>query len=203
MTNSFLAEKLEAATTYAAFRSLMDALAEQGKTTGADQSESMVGYTKMNHQRIKRIEKTIILESDLLNLITQIDKKYVLLAIVEGWCGDVAQNLPVINKMVEATDKLELHTILRDDHLDLIDKYLTDGGRSIPKVIVLEADTLKEAAVWGPRPVPVQDMVVANKNLPEPLPYSEFSLGVVKWYNADKTHTLQNEWVDLVKNNLL
>lgn len=194
----FSPSHLEHAIPYPEYRKMIDALMGQNKTTGENYSEDYLNYTKLNIQRMKRLDKTTQLNSDLKELLKKAPTmKWVVLS--EAWCGDAAQNIPVLHQMeLESGGKISMHIVLRDENLDLMDKYLTNGGRSIPKVIFLDADTHQELGTWGPRPAPVQEMVEENKKNPT-MNYSQFSEVVQKWYAKDKTQTLQQEITQLLK----
>lgn len=194
----FSPSHLEHAIPYPEYRKMIDALMGQNKTTGENYSEDYLNYTKLNIQRMKRLDKTTQLNSDLKELLKKAPTmKWVVLS--EAWCGDAAQNIPVLHQMeLESGGKISMHIVLRDENLDLMDKYLTNGGRSIPKVIFLDADTHQELGTWGPRPAPVQEMVEENKKNPA-MNYSQFSEVVQKWYAKDKTQTLQQEITQLLK----
>ena len=127
---------------YTSYRKLVSQLLAEGKTTGSDHSEAMLHYTKMNVQRMNRVEKTTVLTNDLLTTVQQIKGNYHLLVITEGWCGDAAQIVPVIDKIVSAApDHFELKLVLRDENLPLIDAHLTNGGRAIPVLLILDEHT--------------------------------------------------------------
>ena len=55
-------------------------------------------------------------------------------------CGDAAHVLPVLNKFAENDTTITLSILLRDDNEELMDRFLTNGTRSIPKLIILNAD---------------------------------------------------------------
>ena len=176
---------------------LIDLLAE-GKTTGANQSEAMVEYGKMNVQRMKRLNKTIQLQQELKDVLSGLTRKMTFLVLTEGWCGDAAQTVPLFNKLVEHTTNIDLKLILRDENLEIMDAYLTNGGRSIPKLIALDSSTLEVIGTWGPRPEAAQFMVTEFKKI-ENGDYSEFVKEVQLWYARDKTNAMQNELIDLLK----
>lgn len=190
-------ETFENGYTYEAYRAMVNELFKSGKTTGEDHSESMLNYTKMNIQRMKRLDKTINLDDDLIAKLKSVKCPVNWLLITEAWCGDAAQNVPILNKMAEASDNIHLRLILRDENLDIMDQYLTNGGRSIPKLVILNGD-MKEIATWGPRPSTVQEMVLENKRT-DNLPYSEFGKVVQKWYATDKGKTLQQEMMEVIE----
>ena len=118
------------------------------------------------------------------------------LVISEGWCGDAAFNLPLLNIAAEAVpEKIKLRLILRDSNPELMDANLTDGGRSIPKLIVLSED-LEPLGYWGPRPAGLQSLMKQWKN--EGLELKELIPKVHHWYDRDKTRSLQQELTRLV-----
>jgi len=119
------------------------------------------------------------------------------LVISEGWCGDAAFNLPMMAAIEKAMpEKIQLRLLFRDSNLDVIDTNLTDGGRSIPKLIVLSED-LKELGHWGPRPAPLQILMKEWKS--EGLGIKELIPKVHEWYDADQTNTVQEELKMLIR----
>jgi hypothetical protein len=112
-----------------------------------------------------------------------------LLVIAEDWCGDASNTVPVIAKLADAVPSLELRVIARDQNLDLMDQYLTNGSRSIPIVIVLN-DEYEEVGHWGPRPSQLQAWVMANRAT---TPKAELYPEVRKWYARDRGETTLRE----------
>jgi hypothetical protein len=190
------AHLLASAYTYEAYRSHLETLLAQGTTTGNNQSEEYLNFAKINLQRMSRLEKTVSLIPDLQNALGELKKKYIWLVITEGWCGDAAQNLPVMHLIEKEHPNIKLKLLLRDEHPELMDQYLTRGSRSIPILICLEAETLKQKFVWGPRPAPLQALV--TELLRNKISKSEKGIVVQKWYNEDKTLTLQKELTQLL-----
>lgn len=192
---------IDSAYTYQQFRKDLNKLLEQDKTTGDDHSEALVEYTRINAHRMDRLDKKSDLQEDLKEALDEIDRDQVWLAIVEGWCGDVAQNLPTINKMAEYSDKIDLQLILRDEYPEVMDQYTTNGARSIPKVVALDKETLEELWVWGARPAESQELMLELKQ--QGLEYSKIAEKIHHWYAKDKTQSLQNEFRQLVESGML
>lgn len=178
---------------YQAYRTKIDDLLEEGKTTGPNQSEDLTEYTRMNVHRMKRLDKQVQLRNSLKEKLHDIQQSYVWLVITEGWCGDAAQNLPVIAKMADETDAIDLKLILRDENLDIMDEFLTNGGRSIPKLICLDAETLEVKGSWGPRPQELQKGAMKWKENPD-ISNEEWAERVHKWYAVDKANKIQDEF---------
>jgi hypothetical protein len=189
---------LESAYSYHAYRSLIDELVAQGKTTGSRQGEDMLAYTKQNLQRMSRLDKTTVLDEKLSKALQQVQTPMQWLIITEAWCGDAANNIPQLELMAAQSDFIRTAYILRDEHPEVMDAYLTNGGRSIPKLIALHADTLEELFTWGPRPAPLQAKMDAYKTSPD-MPFNDFLVEVQRWYIADKSVQLQLEIETLLK----
>jgi hypothetical protein len=183
--------------TYEAYRELINERLASGYTTGADNSEAMLHYTKMNLHRMARVDKTIQLNDDFLNVLKHIKGNYRLLVITEGWCGDAAQIVPLFNKIaIAAPDHFDLRFVLRDEQLELMDAHLTNGGRSIPALLVLneQGEMLHK---WGPRPALVKPLLAEWKAKNEDMMVTAEKLH--GWYAKDKTKETQQELMDLFK----
>ena len=190
---------------YSDYRTLIDQLMEEGKTTGDNHSEAMLGYTKLNVSRMRRLDKTTRLTEETAAALKQIDRPLVWLVLTEAWCGDAAQIIPVLAKIAEASPQLELKLILRDEHLDIMDAFLTNNGRSIPKMIILDAETGDVLADWGPRPAVIQHAVMETKAIAEQTDDPEQAKAIweegkkdsQRWYARDKTKSIQAEVVEV------
>ncbi|HWI48362.1 MAG TPA: thioredoxin family protein [Rummeliibacillus sp.] len=90
------------------------------------------------------------------------EKKPHILAITEDWCGDAMMNNPIIRRIAEEAD-LEIRAVFRDRNLELIDQYLTNGGRSIPVYLFLN-DEGNVIGKWGPRAPQLQEYVLKKKS---------------------------------------
>jgi len=183
---------------FAEYIKLIDDLLLDGKTTGPNQSDAMFNYGKLNRQRMHRLEKTVGLSESLREKVQNNKRKMIWLVITEGWCGDAAQNIPVIEKIAGASGgSIETRYVLRDENLELMDAYLTNNARSIPKLIALDAETLQEIGTWGPRPAPSMDLFIElrNRGLEKPLIMENLQ----RWYIADKNQTIQTEFEKLLE----
>ena len=189
---------LPKALSYEAFKNLMDSLLLQGKTTGDDQSEFMVSLTKLNRQRIKRIDNTLEFSEEDLLPFKQISKGQLWLVISEAWCADAAQIVPVLSKIAESNPLIDLKIVLRDENPDLMNQYLTNGGKAIPILIIADAQSLEVLPVWGPRPKVATKMVEAYKKEHGKLT-PEFKEGLKKWYNQDKGQSILSDLQALFK----
>jgi hypothetical protein len=183
---------LQKAISYEAYKQLMDDLLAAGKSTGPDQSEAMLHYSQLNQQRMHRIEKTIQLLPEVKELMSGVSKRQVWLVLTEGWCGDASQSLPVMQVLAGLNPMISLRVLLRDENLPLMDRYLTNGiSRSIPKLIAVDPDTGEELFTWGPRPAALQESFYGMRE--EGLPHDVLKEELQRWYNKDKTETIQRE----------
>mgnify|MGYP001050125287 CR=1 FL=1 len=181
------------------YLNLLNELYEQGKTTGENQSVELLNYAKLNLQRMKRLNKTVSISDQLLSVINATETpKMIWLVLTEGWCGDAAQNIPVLNKLAQDSDKIELKFILRDEHLAIMDQFLTNGGRSIPKLIALNPSDLSVLGTWGPRPKPSQELINEFKLKNPDAPFSELAAALQLWYARDKTQAQQVELIECI-----
>jgi len=182
--------------TYEAYRKLTNKLLSENKTTGEDHSESLLEYTKLNTQRMNKWDKIFKPSAELIDAMKSIDKPIYWVVLTEAWCGDAAQNLPIIAEAASHGSNITLRLLLRDENLDVMDAYLTNGGRSIPKLIVLD-ENLNEIGQWGPRPQPVQQILEKMKANGE-FDYAEFGISAHTWYAKDRAKTLQQELIKLL-----
>lgn len=196
MTNPITQEHLAQAISYGQYRELIDVLLAENKTTGTDHSEGMVEYTRMNMHRMRRVEKTTVLEDDLVQQMLSLQTKMIWVVLTEAWCGDAAQNVPAIVKIADASPLVEVKLLLRDENPEIMDAYLTNGGRSIPKVIALDAETLEVRGTWGPRPEPAQQLVMEAKE--NNVPFKEMAEQLHGWYAKDGSRSLQQEFKQLI-----
>lgn len=190
-------EYIEKSMTFAEYIKLIDDLLLDGKTTGSVQSDVMFNYGKLNRQRMHRLEKTTNLNESLKKTVRNLNVRWIWLVITEGWCGDAAQNIPVIEKIAAENEAIETRYILRDENLELMDEYLTDGARAIPKLVCLDANTLEVIGTWGARPNAAQELFYAMKKqcLAKPLMMENLQ----RWYLTDKNQSIQKEFKTLVR----
>lgn len=189
---------VEEAMSYEEYRTLIDRLLDNGKTTGQRQSDSLTEYTRLNVQRMNRLDKRIELSASLRSVLDRFGRPVIWLVLTEGWCGDAAQNVPLIARMADRSDMIDLKLLLRDEHPSVMGEFLTDGSRSIPKLICLDAETLEVIGTWGPRPEPIQDKAMKWKSDPE-IDKDEWAEKLHKWYAENRTEAQQQEFATLLE----
>ncbi|OIQ39379.1 MAG: thioredoxin family protein [Bacteroidetes bacterium MedPE-SWsnd-G1] len=189
---------LEKGMTYESYIEMVNDLAKSNGTTGVDQSEDRVVYTSLNQRRMKRWNKTLKVSEVVRESIEKLNKKYTWLVLTESWCGDAAHVLPVINKVAELSENVDLKVLLRDENPELMSNFLTNGAESIPKLVMIDTESGQVVDTYGSRPKVLTDMVKEYKELHGKLT-PEFKEDIQVWYNKDKGQTILNELVDLVK----
>ena len=186
------------AMSYEAYRALIQNRIDNNQSTGTNHSPSMVEYTRMNEQRMVRLDRST--KKKLPNTSEQIGTikdPQIWLVLTEGWCGDAAQTIPIMVKIAEENSNIEIKFLLRDKNLEVMDEFLTDGSRSIPKLAILDKNTLDVLGSWGPRPAELQEIFLAEKAKPT-FNYPDVLKILQLWYNKDKGVSTQSEIANLL-----
>jgi len=185
---------------YDEYRRLIDAFLMVGKSTAKRESESLVEHSKLNVVRMNRLDKTTEIIPELQEKISEISAPQTWLVLTEGWCGDAAQIVPVFNKIAELNSNIQLKFLLRDEHLELMNKYLTNGkSQSIPKLVVLDEHN-NELFNWGPRPQALQELFYHMKA--NAMNNDSIKEEIHKWYAKDKTVSIQKDLLALLQDAL-
>jgi hypothetical protein len=197
------ADLINAAMTYDSYRTLIDSLLEDNRTTGQIHTEAYLNYTRMNVQRMNRWDKTIKIGPEMKELIESISNPQIWLVLTEAWCGDAAQNIPYLVKLAELNSLIKLRFILRDEHPEVMDEYLTEGARSIPKLVSFPPDFSHVLFEWGPRPHSAQELLLEYKKDSKGVSYMEFAETLHLWYARNKNQELASELYPLIKSSII
>jgi thioredoxin-like negative regulator of GroEL len=180
--------------TYSSFISYSSSLFAQGKSTSNSDNEMYVYYTGLNLKRMSRWDKTFEGNEQSQQLLDSITEKQIWLVITEAWCGDSAQILPIIAKIAsQSKGKIDLQIVLRDSNLELMDMFLTEGGRSVPKLIVLNPESKEVITTWGPRPSEAHKFVMEWKANPNGRTFEQMEQELHLWYARDKAVSIVKE----------
>ncbi|MFT4899925.1 MAG: hypothetical protein ACI9U0_001725 [Flavobacteriales bacterium] len=182
---------------YLEYKGFFEELVNQGITTGLNPSDSLIEYTKLNWSRAKRVDKKFKPLVETSAFLKSFNRQIKLKIITEPWCGDAAQVVPAIARLAELSGNFETEIVLRDENEELINRHLTNGGKSIPITVIIDAQTDEVLGHWGPRPIVAQQMVMDYKAKPENerSSYDDFVQEMQQWYNKDKTASIQNEFI--------
>ena len=183
--------------TYDNYRNHVSKLIQEGFSTGNEQTADLLHYSELNEVRMNRLDKTIKISMGNIQKLETFQKEYIWLVISEGWCGDAAQILPIIHKMAEFSKQIELKIVLRDENEALMNLFLTNGAKAIPKLIIIDKSTLKVLGDFGPRPLGAKQLILNYKQkhgVVDETAKTDLQL----WYLHDKGVSTQNEIMDLM-----
>lgn len=189
---------LDKSLSYPDYITLVKDLAENNSTTGNEKTESLVEYTKLNDRRLKRWGKTLKIDQNTHERLEKFDKKITWLVLTESWCGDAAHVMPVMQKMADLNSKINIKVVLRDENEDLMNAFLTNGGKAIPKVIMLDDESGVVLNSYGPRPSAAEQLV-SNYKAEHGKLTPEFKEDLQRWYNKDKGQTAVKDLMSLLE----
>lgn len=178
---------------YEEYKSMVSEKFAKGEVTGDIQSESMLGYTKMGIQRMKKWDKVFKISETTQNLVSELSENWTWYVITEGWCGDAAQIIPVLNRISNHSDRIELKLILRDENPEIMDQYLTNGGRAIPILVPVNNSSGAQLTHWGSRPKAIKEKLESTRKENPEMAGSELSRQLHLWYAKDKGVEVQND----------
>lgn len=153
-------------------------------------------YTKLNWVRMNRWFKTAELSAPIITAAVNITEPQKWIVITEPWCGDAAHIVPFIQKVSELNPLVSIDYELRDSEPLHINNYLTNGSKSIPKLIIRD-ESGKDLGVWGPRPVACQELY--RKLIAEKADFETLKVELQKWYNKDQGKEIQKELTALIQ----
>lgn len=177
------------------YLSLFEAILNNENNIAPYDNPEYVNYVKMNQSRSNRWLKSDILSKELIKKIEAIDTPQEWLVITEPWCGDAAHNVPVLALLSEKNPLIRFKIELRDNGDNMIDSYLTNGGKSIPKLIVRNENGA-DLFTWGPRPAECQQIMIDFQKTD--LPILEKHKRIQTWYSKDKCASVQEELLELL-----
>ncbi|MFA9212205.1 MAG: thioredoxin family protein [Moraxellaceae bacterium] len=182
--------------TFQAYLDQFEALLKSEKQLPPYDDADFFNYAKLNWSRMNRWLKHGVIQSDLLAAIKHIQQPQHWIVITEPWCGDAAHIVPFLSRIAELNPMITIDFQLRDSAPFLIENYLTNGGKSIPKLIIRDTAG-NDLAVWGPRPKACQivfdDLKAKQTNM------NDLKTALQHWYNEDKGVALQAEILSILK----
>jgi len=196
MNKNLINKSLEKGYTYSEYRTYLKNNI-LSKSSQEIENDALLGYTHLNDKRMDRLDKTSKLSDETIASINNLSKPFTFLVIAEGWCGDAAQIVPILNKIATSTPKIDLKIVLRDENEELMTQFLTNGSKSIPKVIIVDENN-EVINSWGPRPSIATKMVLDYKEKHGVID-AEFKKDLQLWYNKDKGTSTQKDIITLLK----
>ncbi|MCB7482109.1 thioredoxin family protein [Christiangramia sediminis] len=187
---SIIKNSLDKSMSYPAYKSMVEQLILKDSNTGEWSVERM-NFTKLNFSRMKRMDAKVEIPENTAEVFQQIDQKQYWIVLLESWCGDGAQTIPVLNKLAELSPKIELRILLRDENPEFMDLFLTNGSRSIPKLI-LTYENLNILTTWGPRSKAATKIMEDYKKEHGRID-DQIKKEIQIWYNRDKGQEIISE----------
>lgn len=194
---SIIQSALQNSHSYTEYRNIVSKLISEGKSTGKEQSADLLHYSELNEVRMNRLEKTIKLDAEIEKKLLNLKSKQTWLVIAEGWCGDAAQILPIIKLMAEASKNIDFKLVFRDENDALMNQFLTNGAKSIPKLLILDENS-NIINHWGPRPEGAKNLIIeykANHGIVD----EAAKIALQKWYLDDKGISTMKEIVAILQ----
>jgi len=183
--------------TYEAFKTLVKELALDFGTTGPEQTYAYKQYTVLNDKRMKRWDKTFKISEEQITQLKAFNRKIIWLVITESWCGDAAPTLPVMNKISQENQHIQLKIVLRNEHPELMERFHTDGKLSIPKLIMIDQQTHDVIDTWGPLPS-IAKKIAADYRASNGQLTASFKEELQQWFNADKGKNTSKDLLQLL-----
>lgn len=160
--------------------------------------EDYINFTQVNLRRYEGFSKKVELSDEIVKAVSSGKENWKFVLLNEPWCSDGSFSQPVIQKIAEASDgAIELKILLRDKHPEVMDRFLTNGGKSIPKLVILNQAN-EVMGTWGPRPNELQTQVIEMANNPDATLEDKIKL-TNRWYNKDKGNALQMELIQILQ----
>jgi len=194
---SIIQSALQNSHSYTEYRNIVSKLISEGKSTGKEQSADLLHYSELNEVRMKRLEKTLKLDLEVEKALQNLKSKQTWLVISEGWCGDAAQILPIIKLMSEVSENIDFKIVLRDENEELINLFLTNGAKSIPKLLLLD-EAFHIINHWGPRPEGAKNLIIEYK-AKHGIVDEAAKIALQKWYLDDKGTSTMKEIVAILQ----
>jgi len=170
-------------------------LSDAVRFEAAESLASFIDRSVANHDLWVMTHKRATISAAHAARAAALPGRWHLLVLVEDWCGDAVNSVPVLQRLADANPDIELRVLERDRHLDLMDAHLTNGARAIPLAIVYDADFV-ERGQWGSRPAPLQQWVQEHGlQLDKDERYKQ----VRTWYVRDRGATIAEEMLTLLE----
>ena len=181
---------------FEAYHRLFDTILNNPAPAAPYDNPDYFNYTKLNASRSRRWLKNGVLSEELKTVLKAIDRPMKWIVITEPWCGDASHIVPFIHLMSQENPLIEAEYELRDQEPFRINDYLTNGSKSIPKLVIRDAEG-NDLAVWGPRPEGCQELYDRLKK--ENADFETLKIELQQWYNNNEGKEIQEELMVILK----
>ncbi len=163
--------------------------ASEKTTSGHDVTAERIEITKLNLHRMKRLNEAKF-ENELILLTTPIAAAI----ITEAWCGDSAQNIPWLEHFFNScSPKITSQYFFRDDNPELMNQFLTNGSRSIPKCILFNKQNGEVLGTWGPRPEEIKNWLAELRSENPDMPKHDWEIELHKYYTKNNGAAIMSD----------
>ena len=194
--NTVIKDSLQGSMSYSTYRNLVKILVDEKSNSGIEKNEDLANYTVLNDKRMNRWDKTLKISEESQLKLSFFNSNITWLVITESWCGDAAHIVPVLYKIAEHIN-INFRVVLRDENLELMDMFLTNGARAVPKLIMIDNVSGEVLNTFGPRPSKATQMVLDYK-AKHGVITPEFKEDLQLWYNKDKGQNIVNDITELL-----
>tara|TARA_R110000868_G_scaffold33092_11_gene120563 strand:+ start:2056 stop:2670 length:615 start_codon:yes stop_codon:yes gene_type:complete len=189
-------DSLQHSMSYSTYRNMVKQLVTEKSNSGIEKNEDLANYTVLNDRRMNRWDKTLKVSEESQAKLSLFNENISWLVITESWCGDAAHMVPVFNKIAELIN-INFRVVLRDENLDLMDMFLTNGARAIPKLIMIDNVTGDVLNTYGPRPSEATWMVQDYKEK-HGVVTAGFKEELQHWYSSNKGQNIVNDVTEML-----
>jgi len=129
---------------------------------GLDYKNYMEASSENEQSRWKAVYERVTLTEDQKKLLSGFKRKMNVLCMSGAWCGDCVKQGPILQKIAEASDAIDLRYVDRDSNPDLRDGLRILGGTRVPVVIFL-SDDFYECGRFGARTLSTYRRMAADQ----------------------------------------
>jgi len=157
--------------------------------------EQFVETSRQHRELWTGVYRTAVVPAWAIEDARRLGGRFRLVALVEDWCGDASSTVPVVARFAQAAG-IELRILRRDQHPEVMDRYLSPtGARAIPVVIVLTGE-MEEVGHWGSRPSELQAFVTGERA--KGRTSKDYFAEVRRWYARDRGESTLREILAVV-----
>jgi len=148
--------------------------------------EAYMDASPDDNQRWQEVYEKLTLTDAQKELLGGFTRKMNVLCMSGAWCGDCVRQGPMLQRIAEASDMIDLRYLDRDLNPDLRERLRVLGGMRVPIVIFLSEDFL-ECGRFGAKTLSTYRRMAAEQvgiTCPTgiiPSPENELAIGLQEW----------------------
>ncbi|MDQ7801242.1 MAG: thioredoxin family protein [Armatimonadota bacterium] len=118
--------------------------------------------SEVHRERWRRVYEAVALTPEQRVLLQGFQRDMYLVVLAGVWCGDCVNQCPILQRFAEATPRIGLRFLDRDEHPDLRELLSINRGYRIPMVVFLSEDFV-EVARYGERTLSIYRQMAADR----------------------------------------